>query len=352
MSTLNRTSGAYDRNAEIARINADWAENPRWQQVSRTYSADDVVRLRGSMNRDNMLARRGAEKLWDVLNNSARSTRANCLMQAMDELIGAEAVHQVKAGTPMITLSGGQIATVRQINSAFARADQIQWKAGTQPNSADYLDYFAPIVADGEASFCGVLSGYELAQNLIRAGAAGVHFADQLADQVDEPVLVSAQDAVQKLIAARLAADVEDVPTLIFARTNADATDLLLADCDSCDQPFVVGERTEEGFYPVQGGIELAIARGLTYAPHADVLWCETTQPDLAKAQQFAEAIRRKYPNQLLAYSCSPARNHMNYLDDTATATFQRELAALGYTFQFIAEEQRRDQPAIDSRAA
>ena len=350
MSTLNRASGPYDRHAEIARIDAEWSENPRWQQVTRTHSAEDVVRLRGSMNRDNMLARRGAEKLWDIVNRNARTVpTTNLFIHALEGMSGGEAVNHVKAGTQVITLSGGQIAAVRQINSAFARADQIQWKAGAQ---AESRDYFAPLIADGEASFCGVLSGYELAQNLIRAGAAGVHFADQLADETDEPVLVSTQDAVQKLIAARLAADVEDVPTLIFARTNADSIDLLMTECDACDQPFVVGERNDEGFYPVKGGVELAIARGLAYAPYADVVWCETTEPNLDEAKQFAEAIRREYPDQLLAYSCSPSASHMGYLDDSATATFQRELAALGYTFQFIASEQHREQPAIGSRAA
>lgn len=338
MNTLNHASGAYDRNAEITRIDADWAENPRFQHVARTYSADDVVRLRGSMKRDNMLARRGAEKLWDALNDAD-----NAFIDAQTILTGGEAVQHVKAGTQAINLPGQAIVAVRQINHAFARADQIQWKAGQQPGSSDYIDYFAPIIA--EAGCHGVLSAYELTQNLIRAGAAGVHFDDQCTDHMGETIFEPAQDAVQKLIAARLAADVEDVPTLIVARTHASATELLMADCDSADQPFVVGERSEEGFYRIKGGIDLAITRGLAYAPYADLLCLETTELNLAEAAQFADAIRREYPNQLLAFSC------INPLHANTTEAVQRELTALGYTFQFIGSD-RRHQESIDSRAA
>jgi isocitrate lyase len=335
MNILDRAAGTYDRTAEIDRITADWTDNPRWQHASRTYSADNVVRLRGSMKRDNMLAYRGAEKLWKALTRA----NGNCI-SALDAATGADAVHHVQAGVEAIHLSGQPIATVRQINHAFERADQLQWKAGKQPDSADYIDYFAPLIADAEIGFSTALSAYELTQNLIRAGAAGVHFGDQQTNSTGETVLVSAQDAVQQLIAARLAADVEDVPALIVARTHANLGDLLLAECAACDQPFVVGELDEEGFYRVSGGIELAIARGLAYTPHADVLWLEMAQPDLAAAKQFAEAIRREYPNQLLAFSCS------GNLD----AALQRELAALGYALQFTDSD--RKQTSIDSRAA
>lgn len=337
MSTLNRASGAYDRNAEIARIDADWAENPRWQHATRTHSADDVVRLRGSMKRDNLLARRGADKLWEAL-----TTRADgqCL-SALDAATAADAVQHVQTGIDAINLPGQPIAAVRQVNQAFARADQIQWKATKQPGSAEYIDYFAPLIADAEAGHSGVLGAYELMQNLIRAGAAGVQFADRLIDRMGDTALMSTQDAVQQLIAARLAADVEDAPTLIVARTSARKIELLLADYATCDQPFVVGERSEEdGLYRIDGGIELAIARGLAYAPYADLLWCEMPEPDLAAAKQFADAIRQEHPEQLLAFSCTGDLN----------ATFQRELVALGYTLQFSASE--RNRSSLDSRAA
>jgi isocitrate lyase len=230
---------------------------------------------------------------------------------------------------------------VRRINNAFERADQIQWKTGKNPGDADYIEYFAPIVADAEAGFGGVLNAYELMKNMIRAGAAGVHLEDQLASakkcgHMGGKVLVPTQEAIQKLIAARLAADVEGVPTLILARTDANAAGLLTSDCDPYDQPFLTGARTSEGFFEVRAGIDQAIARGLAYAPYADLIWCETATPDLDEAKQFAEAIRREYPNQLLAYNCSPSFNWKKKLDDASIAKFQRELSAMGYKFQFI----------------
>jgi isocitrate lyase len=360
------STGAYDRNAEIARIKADWAENPRWKGVTRTYSAEDVVRLRGSLKRENTIATRGAEKLWDLINNGGRPAFRpdKDFVNAMGALTGGQAVQQVKAGVQAIYLSGWQVAAdantsetmypdqslyavdsvptvVRRINNAFERADQIQWKAGKNPGDAGYIDYFAPIVADAEAGFGGVLNAYELMKNMIRAGASGVHFEDQLASvkkcgHMGGKVLVPTQEAVQKLTAARLAADVEGVSTIVLARTDANAADLLTSDCDPYDKPFVVGERTAEGFYRVRAGIDQAISRGLAYAPYADLLWCETAKPDLAEARKFAEAIRREYPDQLLSYNCSPSFNWKKNLDDSTIAKFQRELSAMGYKFQFI----------------
>jgi isocitrate lyase len=360
------TIGNYDRNTETARLEREWAEHPRWANIARTYGAGDVVRLRGSLKRDNILARRGAEKLWQLVNEGGRPDFRpdKDFVNAMGALTGGQAVQQVKAGIQAIYLSGWQVAAdanssetmypdqslyavdsvptvVRRINNAFERADQIQWKAGRQPGDAGYIDYFAPIVADAEAGFGGVLNAYELMKNMIRAGAAGVHFEDQLASvkkcgHMGGKVLVPTQEAIQKLIAARLAADVEDVPALILARTDANAADLLTSDCDPRDQPFVTGERTAEGFYRVRNGLDQAIARGLAYAPYADLLWCETARPDLAEARRFAEAIHREYPGQLLAYNCSPSFNWRKNLDDTTIARFQRELSAMGYKFQFI----------------
>lgn len=358
--------GNYDRNAEIARIEKDWAENPRWKGVKRTYSAADVVRLRGSIKRDNTIAQRGAEKLWDLVTNGARpSFRPDKdFVNAMGALTGGQAVQQVKAGVQAIYLSGWQVAAdantsetmypdqslyavdsvptvVRRINNAFERADQIQWKSGKNPGDAGYIDYFAPIVADAEAGFGGVLNAYELMKNMIRAGAAGVHFEDQLASvkkcgHMGGKVLVPTQEAVQKLIAARLASDVEGVPTIVLARTDANAADLLTSDCDPYDREFVIGERTAEGFYRVRAGIDQAISRGLAYAPYADLLWCETAKPDLDEARKFAEAIKKQYPDQLLSYNCSPSFNWKKNLDDATIAKFQRELSAMGYKFQFI----------------
>ncbi|MDA8631606.1 isocitrate lyase [Litoricolaceae bacterium] len=348
------------REQQIAAIEKDWAENPRWKGVERTYSAADVVRLRGSVQPANTLADRGARKLWDLVNGDAKKGYVNCL----GALTAGQAMQQVKAGIEAIYLSGWQVAAdnnsslsmypdqslyavnsvptvVQRINNAFRRADQIQWKAGKNPGDADYVDYFAPVVADAEAGFGGVLNAYELMKSMIEAGAAGVHFEDQLASvkkcgHMGGKVLVPTQEAIQKLIAARLAADVAGTPTVVLARTDANAADLLTSDCDPYDQPFCTGERTAEGFYLVKAGIDQAIARGLAYAPYADMLWCETATPCLEEAKKFADAIHAKYPDQLLAYNCSPSFNWKKNLDDATIAKFQAELSAMGYKYQFI----------------
>lgn len=348
------------REQQIAAIEKDWAENPRWKGVERTYSAADVVRLRGSVQPANTLADRGARKLWDLVNGDAKKGYVNCL----GALTAGQAMQQVKAGIEAIYLSGWQVAAdnnsslsmypdqslyavnsvptvIQRINNAFRRADQIQWKAGKNPGDADYVDYFAPVVADAEAGFGGVLNAYELMKSMIEAGAAGVHFEDQLASvkkcgHMGGKVLVPTQEAIQKLIAARLAADVAGTPTVVLARTDANAADLLTSDCDPYDQPFCTGERTAEGFYRVKAGIDQAIARGLAYAPYADMLWCETATPCLEEAKKFADAIHAKYPDQLLAYNCSPSFNWKKNLDDATIAKFQAELSAMGYKYQFI----------------
>jgi len=362
----NAQAGSYDRQAEIARIRKDWAENPRWQGIERGYTAEDVVRLRGSIKSENTIARRGAEKLWDLIRHGAHPAFRpdKDFVNAMGALTGGQAVQQAKAGVQAIYLSGWQVAAdnntgmsmypdqslypansvpavVQRINNAFKRADQIQWSKGINPGDKGYTDYFLPIVADAEAGFGGVLNAYELMKAMIEAGAAGVHFEDQLASvkkcgHMGGKVLVPTQEAVQKLISARLAADVAGVPTIVLARTDANAADLLTSDFDDNDKPFVVGQRTGEGFYRTRAGIEQAISRGLAYAPYADLLWCETAKPDLREAKQFAEAIRERYPNQLLAYNCSPSFNWKKNLDDATIAKFQRELSAMGYKFQFI----------------
>lgn len=328
--------------------------------VERTYSAADVVRLRGSVQPANTLADLGARKLWDLVTGDAKKGYVNCL----GALTAGQAMQQVKAGIEAIYLSGWQVAAdnnsslsmypdqslyavnsvptvVQRINNAFRRADQIQWKAGKNPGDADYVDYFAPVVADAEAGFGGVLNAYELMKSMIEAGAAGVHFEDQLASvkkcgHMGGKVLVPTQEAIQKLIAARLAADVAGTPTVVLARTDANAADLLTSDCDPYDQPFCTGERTAEGFYRVKAGIDQAIARGLAYAPYADMLWCETATPCLEEAKKFADAIHAKYPDQLLAYNCSPSFNWKKNLDDATIAKFQAELSAMGYKYQFI----------------
>ena len=340
------------RDEQIKSIEKDWAENPRWKNVKRDYSAEDVVRLRGSVVPEYTYAKQGAEKLWRLVNEEPY---INCL----GALTGGQAVQQVKAGIKAIYLSGWQVAAdnnsymsmfpdqslypvdsvpkvVERINNAFARADQIQWTKGKSD-----IDYFAPIVADAEAGFGGVLNAFELMKAMIKAGASGVHFEDQLASvkkcgHMGGKVLVPTQEAVQKLTAARLAADTCDVPTIVLARTDANAADLLTSDVDDNDKPFVTGDRTAEGFYRVKPGIDQAISRGLAYAPYADLLWCETAVPDLDEAKQFAEAIRAEYPDQLLSYNCSPSFNWKKNLDDATIAKFQRELGAMGYKYQFI----------------
>ena len=345
------------RQQAAAEIQKDWDTNPRWKGIQRNYTADDVVRLRGSLHIEHTLARHGAEKLWNMVNNEAY---INCL----GALTGGQAMQQVKAGIKAIYLSGWQVAAdansgaemypdqslypvdsvpkvVERINNTFKRADEIQWSKGVNPGDAGYIDYFAPIVADAEAGFGGVLNGFELMKAMIESGAAGVHFEDQLASvkkcgHMGGKVLVPTQEAVQKLNSARLAADVMGVPTLILARTDAEAADLLTSDYDANDQPFITGERTAEGFYKTRKGLDQAISRGVAYAAYADMVWCETGTPDLGFAKKFAEAVRSKYPGKLLAYNCSPSFNWKKNLDDATIAKFQRELGAMGYKYQFI----------------
>ncbi|AXE31164.1 isocitrate lyase [Chromobacterium phragmitis] len=345
------------REQRIAAIQKDWDENPRWKGIKRGYSAADVERLRGSLQVEHSLARHGAEKLWQLVNNEPY---INCL----GALTGGQAMQQVKAGVKAIYLSGWQVAAdnneysamypdqslypvdsvpkvVERINNTFTRADEIQHAKGVEAGDKGYVDYFAPIVADAEAGFGGVLNAYELMKSMIRAGAAGVHFEDQLASvkkcgHMGGKVLVPTQEAIQKLIAARLAADVYGVPTLVIARTDAEAADLLTSDVDPNDEPFLTGERTAEGFYKTKKGLEQAISRAVAYADYADLVWCETGTPDLEFARKFAEAVHAKHPGKLLAYNCSPSFNWRKNLDDATIAKFQRELGAMGYKYQFI----------------
>ena len=330
----------------------DWATNPRWKGVTRNYTAHDVVRLRGTVPVEHSIAKLGAQKLW-------RSLQTEDFINALGALTGNQAMQQVKAGLKAIYLSGWQVAAdanlagemypdqslypansvpqvVKRINNTLLRADQIQCAEGLGD-----IDYLQPIVADAEAGFGGVLNAFELMKAMIEAGASGVHFEDQLASvkkcgHMGGKVLVPTREAIEKLNAARLAADVMGVPTLIVARTDAEAADLLTSDVDANDRPFCTGERTVEGFYKTRPGAEQAISRGLAYAPYADLVWCETGKPDLAFAKRFAEAIHAKYPGKLLAYNCSPSFNWKKNLDDATIARFQKELAAMGYKFQFI----------------
>ena len=340
------------KEGEIKKLEQDWAENARWQGVTRDYTAADVVRLRGSVQIEHTLARRGAEKLWKLVNEE---DYINCL----GAVTGGQAVQQVKGGIKAIYLSGWQVAAdgntsetmypdqslyavdsvptmVTRINNAFKRADEIQCSKDT-----GNIDFFAPIVADAEAGFGGVLNAFELMKNMIEAGAAGVHFEDQLASvkkcgHMGGKVLVPTQEAVQKLTAARLAADIMGVPTIVLARTDANAAALLTSDIDDYDKDFITGERSSEGFYETKAGIEQAISRGLAYAPYADLLWCETAVPDMDEAKKFAEAIKKDFPDQLLAYNCSPSFNWKKNLNDSDIAKFQKELGAMGYKYQFI----------------
>ena len=337
---------------EVGQMEQEWARDARWQGVHRGYTAADVYRLRGSVRIEHTLARRGAEKLWSLLH-------AEPFINALGAMTGNQAMQQVKAGLKAIYLSGWQVAAdandgfemypdqslypvssvpsvVRKINNAFIRADQIEHAEGKSDR-----DWFAPIVADAEAGFGGVLNAHELMKHMIEAGAAGVHFEDQLASakkcgHMGGKVLVPSQEAVQKLIAARLAADLLSVPTILFARTDAEAANLLTADIDENDKPFLTGERTAEGFYRVKNGLQQAISRGLAYAPYADLIWCETGKPDLQFARQFAEGIHRKFPGKMMAYNCSPSFNWTKNLDAATIARFQNELGAMGYKFQFI----------------
>ncbi|UCC55207.1 MAG: isocitrate lyase [Gammaproteobacteria bacterium] len=348
------------RDEQIRDLEQDWAQNPRWSDVKRGYSAADVVRLRGSVQPEHTYARNGAEKLWRLVHGDAKKGYVNC----MGANTGGQAMQQAKAGVEAIYLSGWQVAAdgntsetmypdqslyaydsvpamVRRINNAFKRADEIQWSRAIEPGDKDYIDYFLPIVADAEAGFGGVLNAFELMKNTIAAGAAGVHYEDQLAavkkcGHMGGKVLVPTQEAIQKLVAARLAADICDVPTLLLARTDAEAANLLTSDVDANDQPFITGERTAEGFYRVKNGFEQAISRGVAYAPYTDLVWCETGTPDLGFAREFAEAVLAQNPNKLLAYNCSPSFNWKKNLDNKTIASFQDELSAMGYKFQFI----------------
>jgi len=345
------------REQQIAALEKDWAENPRWKGIKRGYSAADVVRLRGSFQVEHTLARRGAEKLWDLVNNTPY---VNCL----GALTGGQAVQQAKAGIKAIYLSGWQVAAdnneyaamypdqslypvdsvpkvVERINNAFNRADEIHWSKNINAGDAGHVEYHLPIVADAEAGFGGVLNAYELMKAMIRAGAAGVHWEDQLASvkkcgHMGGKVLVPTTEAIQKLIAARMAADVYGVPTLVIARTDAEAADLLTSDYDENDKPFLTGERTAEGFYKTKKGLDQAISRAIAYADYADLVWCETGTPDLEFARKFAEAVHKVHPGKMLAYNCSPSFNWKKNLDDATIAKFQVELGAMGYKYQFI----------------
>jgi isocitrate lyase len=329
-----------------------WATNPRWNGITRPYTPKDVQQLRGSIHVEHTLARIGAERLWNLLHTEP-------FVAALGALTGNQAVQQVGAGLQAIYLSGWQVAAdannagqmypdqslypadsvpnvVRRINQALTRADQIHHAEGQ-----DGTYWFAPIVADAEAGFGGNLNAFELMKAMIEAGAAGVHFEDQLSSakkcgHLGGKVLVPTVEAIQKLVAARLAADVMGVPTLIIARTDADSANLLTTDVDPRDQEFLTGERTAEGFFQIRSGLKTAIARVLAYAPYADLLWCETSKPSLAEAREFAEAIHAKFPGKMLAYNCSPSFNWRKNLDDATIATFQKELGAMGYKFQFI----------------
>jgi isocitrate lyase len=337
---------------ETTRLEDEWVTNPRWSGVERAYTAEEVVRLRGTLREEHTLARAMAEKLWDLMTTTE-------YVNALGAISGNQAVQMVKAGLKAIYLSGWQVAgdanlseqvypdqslypansapsLVRRINNALRRADQI---ASCEGDTS--VDFFAPIVADGEAGFGGALNVFELTKSFIEAGAAGVHFEDQLAAEkkcghMGGKVLVPTAQHIRALTAARLAADVMGVPTVIVARTDANAANLLTSDVDERDRGFLTGERTNEGFYRVRNGLDQAIARGLAYAPYADLIWCETSTPDLDEAGRFADAIHAEYPDKMLAYNCSPSFNWSAALDEATIAAFQKELGALGHKFQFI----------------
>jgi isocitrate lyase len=336
----------------IAALENQWRSNPRWKEITRPYKAEDVIRLRGTVQVEHTLARLGAERLWDLLQERS-------YVAALGAMTGNQAIQQVEAGLQAIYVSGWQVAAdannsgqmypdqslypadsvpnlVRKINQALMRADQIHHAEG---KNGKY--WFAPMVADAEAGFGGNLNAFELMKAMIEAGAACVHFEDQLSSakkcgHLGGKVLVSTTEAIQKLVAARLAADVMGVPTLIMARTDADSAGLLTTDIDPRDREFCTGKRTSEGFFEVRGGIEAAIARGLAYAPYVDLLWCETSKPNLEEAREFAEGIHAVYPGKMLAYNCSPSFNWRKHLSTEDIARFQRELGAMGYKFQFI----------------
>ncbi|GLZ03147.1 isocitrate lyase [Actinomadura sp. NBRC 104412] len=344
--TESRLKGAADE------LRRQWETDPRWKGIERTYTAEDVVRLRGTVQEEHTLARLGAERLWRLLHEED-------YVHALGALTGMQAVQQVKAGLKAIYLSGWQVAAdanlagqtypdqsiypansvpsvVRRINNALLRADQVQWAEGEGDTH-----FLAPIVADAEAGFGGVLNAFELMKSMIAAGAAGVHWEDQLASEkkcghLGGKVLIPTSQHVKTLNTARLAADIEGVPTLVVARTDAEAATLITTDVDERDHPFLTGERTAEGFYRVRNGIEPCIARAKAYAPYSDLIWMETGTPDLEVARKFAEAVKAEYPDQMLAYNCSPSFNWRKHLDDATIAKFQRELGHMGYKFQFI----------------
>lgn len=339
-------------NERVQKLQESWEMDSRWNGIERHYSAEDVIRLRGSIDIEHTLARRGSEKLWNLLHTED-------YIHALGALTGNQAVQQVKAGLKAIYLSGWQVAAdanlsghmypdqslypansvpsvVKRINQALQRADQIQHLEGQGDT-----DWFAPIVADAEAGFGGQLNVFELMKGMVEAGAAGVHFEDQLSSEkkcghLGGKVLLPTQTAVRNLISARLAADVMGVPTILVARTDADAADLITSDIDPVDQEFITGERTLEGFFRTKAGIDQAIARGLAYAPYADLIWCETSEPDLEQAQRFADAIHDKFPGKLLAYNCSPSFNWKKKLDEKTIENFQKEIGKMGYKFQFV----------------
>jgi isocitrate lyase len=342
---------------KAARLRLQWQEDPRWAGLERTYSAEDVIKLRGSVQEEHTLARMGAERLWKLLHSED-------YVAALGALTGNQAVQQVRAGLQAIYLSGWQVAAdanlagqtypdqslypvnsvpqvVRRINNALLRADQITWAEAADSGKPPVTHWLAPIVADAEAGFGGVLNAFELMKAMIAAGASGVHWEDQLASEkkcghLGGKVLIPTSQHIRTLTAARLAADVCGVPTIIIARTDAESAALITSDMDERDAPFVTGERTAEGFYRVRNGMEPAVARGLAYAPHSDLLWMETSTPDLGAARTFAEAIKAGYPDQMLAYNCSPSFNWRKHLDEGTIGKFQRELGEMGYKFQFI----------------
>jgi len=343
-----------DFETAVASLEKQWKTDPRWAGVERPYSAADVVRLRGSVQVEYSLARQGAERLWELLHTED-------YINALGALTGGQAVEMVKAGLQAIYLSGWQVAAdanlseqvypdqslyaansvpavVRRINNALRRADQIEW---AESGGRAQRHWMAPIVADAEAGFGGALNAYELMRSMIEAGAAGVHYEDQLSSEkkcghMGGKVLIPTAQHIRTLNAARLAADVCGVPTLLIARTDSLGATLLTSDVDEVDRSFCTGERSPEGFFYLRNGMDIAVARGLAYAPYADLIWCETSTPDLEEARVFAERIKDRYPDKMLAYNCSPSFNWKKHLDDTTIARFQKELGAMGYTFQFV----------------
>jgi len=337
---------------ESSRLADDWRNNPRWEGITRDYTADEVVRLRGSFREQHTLANRMSQQLWDLL-------KTEDYISALGAISGGQATQMVKAGLKAIYLSGWQVAgdgnlagevypdqslypansapaLVKRINNALRRADQIHWSEGDTD-----IDWFVPILADGEAGFGGALNVFELTKSFIEAGAAGVHFEDQLASEkkcghMGGKVLVPTSQHIRTLQAARLAADVLDVPMVLVARTDANSANLIISDIDERDRRFLTGERTPEGFFRVRDGLESAIARGLAYAPYCDLIWCETAHPDLDEARTFADAIHAEFPGKMLAYNCSPSFNWSHHLDEGTIARFQKELGTMGYRYQFI----------------